>query len=408
MTEKPIAEFTDEELAQYREELAADAADMHRSRQLFHRLDQCVCDATSYLVDPIVETNSMAMIYGPSGEGKTFISLTFACCVSTGHPFFGLPVMTACSVLYCCGEGGRGVRHRAEAWRLRHGYDPSDMSLYLSTSPILFGGDSVMTQEVVDLGHHINEVDRQVGLIVVDTVARSLLGDENKAPDMGSFIRDMDWVRGELGGATVLMVHHCGWANQGRARGHSSLHAALDMEYSVTKDASGQILLQNSKTRNATPAAPMAFQIENERISLANDDEEDVGVLVSTDYVEPETPRPLGKNEALAREVLWKLEPDHPGGVPVDEWSAACRDAGLIKQRFNETKRALLRKKRISILGGRVTWGNEPGHGNGNGGIEYPPLPTVTAPIDQPLPTVTQTVTKPLPEPLPADEQEIF
>jgi RecA-family ATPase len=44
-----------------------------------------------YLVKPLLELGSTAMLFGASGSGKTFCALDLACSIATGLPWAGMP-----------------------------------------------------------------------------------------------------------------------------------------------------------------------------------------------------------------------------------------------------------------------------------------------------------------------------
>ena len=57
-------------------------------------------------------------LYGPSGEGKSFLALDWALSISAGVDWFERIVLPGQS-LYVAAEGGRSIRKRVAAW-LKH------------------------------------------------------------------------------------------------------------------------------------------------------------------------------------------------------------------------------------------------------------------------------------------------
>jgi hypothetical protein len=70
--------------------------------------------------------------------------------------------------------------------------------------------------------------DAAPGLIVLDTLNRSLAGSESSDEDMGNYIKAADQLR-EMFKCAVIIIHHCGLAEE-RPRGHTSLIGADDAQ----------------------------------------------------------------------------------------------------------------------------------------------------------------------------------
>ena len=85
-------------------------------------------------------------------------------------------------------------------------------------------------------------------LVIVDTLATSIAGDENSSDIMGAFILRMKQIQTRLNGATVMVVHHTPLSASGkgsgkkkqemRERGHTSLRAGIDT--SISCEALGE------------------------------------------------------------------------------------------------------------------------------------------------------------------------
>src|SRR5262249_57396249 len=82
-----------------------------------------------------------------------------------------------------------------------------------------------------------DQITEDPAVIVVDTLNRALLGDENKSDDMAKFIRAADAIRTTFG-CLMLLVHHCGIAGN-RPRGHTSLAGADDVPIAVERTKEG-------------------------------------------------------------------------------------------------------------------------------------------------------------------------
>ena len=98
-------------------------------------------------------------------------------------------------------------------------------------------------------------------LIVIDTLARNFgPADENSTQDMNQFIKHLDQLRTQWH-CCVLIVHHTGVGTQERARGNSALKAALDAEYSVTKN-DDVLKITSKKMKDADEPEPKEFNLK--------------------------------------------------------------------------------------------------------------------------------------------------
>ena len=66
-----------------------------------------------WLVDGLLPAGEMAVLFGASGSGKSFVALELAGCVSQGREFAGRLVRPG-KVLYLIAEGCDGMRDRLD------------------------------------------------------------------------------------------------------------------------------------------------------------------------------------------------------------------------------------------------------------------------------------------------------
>lgn len=180
----------------------------------------------SWLIDGVMEENVLAVLYGASGEGKSFVALDWVLSIVTGMPWQGREVKRG-PVVYVVAEGGRNVGKRIKAWTIeKHIGDVDDMLVVLDA--VQFRN----TAHVAELLRQIEGRNIKPRLIVIDTLARCFLGgDENSAQDMGEFVEACNRVQ-RATGATVLAVHHTGKPRGKKAtaeRGSYALRGAADV-----------------------------------------------------------------------------------------------------------------------------------------------------------------------------------
>ncbi len=136
-----------------------------------------------------------------------------------------------------------------------------------------------------------------VGLVVVDTVSRSLAGaGENGADEMGAFVAACDVVRIHTAGA-VLGVHHSGKDKEKGMRGSTVLLGACDGVIRVTKDGD-LVTLKTEKQKDAEEAA--AIYMRMKKVSWPDGPDEWQSTLVPFVTVD----RPLEREEMDDDQVL--------------------------------------------------------------------------------------------------------
>jgi AAA domain len=149
-------------------------------RLTFTRFSQVLLGtAARYLVKGIIPNVGMVVVWGPPKCGKSFFVFDMVAHVAAGWGYRGRRVKQ-CSVVYFALEGQEGFTARIEAFRLEHG--AADIPFYLSSDRI------VLPQDGAAVVKSIREEfpDIRPGIVVLDTLNRSISGSENDPADMGS------------------------------------------------------------------------------------------------------------------------------------------------------------------------------------------------------------------------------
>ena len=274
----------------------------------------------SFVIKGLIPECSFASIYGPSGSFKSFLALDWACHIATGKDWDGHKVKQG-AVLYVAGEGGFGVTQRIRAWELHHQVANLDN---LARLPVpIFPADSNQVKTVLEYCQEIKaDTGHAVKLVILDTLARCYGGnDENSSRDMGAFIQGCDTIK-QLTGATVLVVHHSGKNVDSGGRGSSSLPAALDVEYRVSRDGEGEqaLVLTCSKMKDAEQPDTKAYDLISVHIRVDSDGD-DINSLCLTSVGRqpkdnedalPKASRMSGNHEALWQAVRSRTQAGDP------------------------------------------------------------------------------------------------
>ncbi|MEO8718914.1 MAG: AAA family ATPase [Burkholderiales bacterium] len=187
------------------------------------------------IIKNLIDPGSFGLIVGPSGSGKTFLAQDMMLHVACGMPWRGRSVLRSL-VVYVAAEAGVAILKRFIAWReknLGEAADAVPLAILTRGPDMLNGVDvAVLIRQLKELSA---EAGMPVGVVVFDTLSRSIPGgDENASADMTCVISVADQIRDELGAATGF-VHHVGKDPTRGARGHSSLYAAADWVLAVDR-----------------------------------------------------------------------------------------------------------------------------------------------------------------------------
>lgn len=329
-------------------------------------IDSMEITTPTYIVDSILEVDTLFSIFGAPESCKSLLATALLSCVGTGTPFHGLEVKQG-PVIYIAGEGQSGIRRRFGAWSIVNHVPLEGAPIYVSTTPIGLCNDGSIDFVL----RVISEVADTAGppvLIIIDTLARNFgLGDENSTSDMTRAIAAADRIR-ESYHSAVGLIHHSGVIDKNRGRGNSALRGAIDSEYRMEKDGFGIIRFEATKMKDAGYPDPMAFRLSVVELGIQDEDGNEVSsvVLRQVDNETSEAPSPnagLGKNQSLGLHLLSRLYQAHRGNVEdsgrdpesarvlLDDWSSACKSAGMNRQSFYKVKKSMIEKGVIQVDG---------------------------------------------------------
>lgn len=224
--------------------------------------------AQRWLVKGLVPKTGMGVLYGESGAGKTFITLELLLTLARGVPWHGRRVNEPVGVLYVSAEGNSALRDRFQAYEKYHQVSLKDLPLRVVTAPVNLRSDD--SRRVIEACRYLEDQGTPIGLIVFDTLNRTMGGgDENSPVDMGEYLDAISKIT-SLVNAFTLVIHHSGKNIAKGARGHSSLRAAMDLELEVKANGDQQIL---TVTKSRDGETGIEFAYKREIISLGLDED---------------------------------------------------------------------------------------------------------------------------------------
>jgi hypothetical protein len=229
-----------------------------RKRNLFSDITNLIknISAPDYLIEELIEMDTIGAFIGSSSIGKSFMAINMAASVATGTMFAQKSVKQG-KVLYLAGEGLNGVTRRFSGWMQHSGIPIPKGSIHVSNKTIYMNeeGASTLLAEIAGMEQDIN-------LVVIDTLARHMTGEENSNRDMSAFIAEVDKIREEHG-CVVLIVHHTGHSSDksNRARGASAFYASLDFEFLLNGDKKGTGTIEGTKNKEGTLYPKRGFSL---------------------------------------------------------------------------------------------------------------------------------------------------
>ena len=259
--------------------------------------------SSPWAVSRVLPRTGLALIFGESGSGKTYLATDIALHIATGLPWSGRAVHSG-MVIYVASESPSSVQNRVSLWAREHGHADSPFAV------LPYAVDLLNAQSVAALIKLIEEVIPERGplaAIFVDTLSRSIPGgDENTGRDMGAAITSCDRIRDAFG-ALVCLVHHAGKDALKGARGHSSLRASVDTEIFVEAN-NGRHVATITKQRDDSAGARFDFRLKPHVLGVTDEGEEVTACLVADIGESSEPPKaPRDRMTASERVAMHAL-----------------------------------------------------------------------------------------------------
>ncbi|MEL6378221.1 MAG: AAA family ATPase, partial [Pseudomonadota bacterium] len=290
--------------------------------------------------------------------GKSFFCIDLALHLGIARSWFDMRTREA-ATLYISAEGRSRFHNRiAAALTGRDIQNPPVLVLPVSfTLPDRGSIDRLKTTVIEQFSAYPSR------LIIIDTMARNFVGDENQAGEIARFINACDEIRSATG-AAILIVHHAGKNQQSGARGSSALLAAVDSAIEISTKDDGTRVAEIKKLRDGDTDRTFAFRLAP--VELLRDDE---GDPVTSCYVEPtDLPAPGSQTTKrdLALEILCETLNSKPPTVTelsLDEFKTALIDRHAIdpeasasarRQQWARIKKDLQSKNLAKIEGDRI------------------------------------------------------
>ena len=223
-----------------------------------------------------MERNSVGILWGEPGTYKSFVAIDWALSLVYRLPWLGQfeIVGPGGPAVFIVGEGRAGIERRISAWQLEHGVPVGEnpgQSIGISRGAIMLNAPAADRRRTVDtLIEQVREMSRCPAIVVVDTLARNSIGDENAQQDMNALMAAADQIREAFPGSILLFVHHAN--KQGGIRGSVVIPGAVDFNYRLERrPGEKSVTIVNEKMKEAEPPLPYRLRAKLVHIGVAED-----------------------------------------------------------------------------------------------------------------------------------------
>lgn len=213
----------------------------------------------NWLVEDLIPSNGLCLVYGHPGCGKSFFALDMAMHIARGQSWRDRDVKQGL-VVYVGAEGQRGLRQRVAAYRMHHGIKEMPFVL-IPVEVDMLRADGDLSKVLKTIEAVAERYNLPVAMVVFDTLSRTFGGGDEVGSDMVAYINNVGRVQAAFQ-CTSMVIHHRpkDSANE-TPRGHGSLWGACDTIILV-EDKGGPKQAKVTKQKDADPAAPVLFELK--------------------------------------------------------------------------------------------------------------------------------------------------
>jgi RecA/RadA recombinase len=227
-----------------------------------------------------MNAETVNVLFGPAGSGKSFVTLDFAMHLAAGKDWCGFKCKKKMAVLYICTESGASFGKRTVAARDRVGVKAGTsitehpFAYYPAHVDLLNNRDHLkLIASLIDKLE--SKSGYKCGLVIIDTLSAAFGGGNENSEDMAKFVNNMSEIKFKKKTA-VLVVHHTGKDESAGARGHSSLKGNIDTEIQVKAEKRGERWLRSfSSTKQKDDEIGNQKRFGLEIVELGKDEDGD-------------------------------------------------------------------------------------------------------------------------------------
>lgn len=305
-----------------------------------------------WIVRGFLPRAELAVIYGESGSGKSFLTLDICASISRGLDWRGRRTAKG-RVVYVCAEGAGGFKARLRAYAHGHDVELAELPAVIADAPNLLDPKdaAAITASVQSWG--------AVDVVVVDTLSATTPGgNENSGEDMGRVLSHCKFLHRHTG-ALVVLIHHSGKDATRGARGWSGLRAAADAEIEITRNGDYRAATI-TKMKDGTDGESLSFKLKVIPLGEVDGEEESSCIIEHVESAQEVhsggKQKPRGAHETTILDTLKTMAPS--GTVNLDDlvegYVAKMPRSDGRDNRKRDAKRALgnLCSKKLAFMHG--------------------------------------------------------
>ena len=210
----------------------------------------------THIVNPVIETCSLSILYGAPGTMKSLLLADLCACVAAGKPWLSTddsPGFSTVQTPVLFVDVDNGKRRSAERFAaIARGHSIPDSTPFFWTSfpmPWFHAGDTEEIEQAIK--------NTGAGLVIVDNLGVTIGDADENSASMASVMSGFRCLV-ESTGVACTLVHHqrksSGVSTRAgeTLRGHSSIEAAIDLALLVERDEHADLVsIKSTKSRGA-------------------------------------------------------------------------------------------------------------------------------------------------------------
>ena len=256
------------------------------------------------LIEGYLDQGEIAVLLGPSQQGKTFALINICFSIASGTPWAGQDIERGCVVL-CAAEAPNSAHRRAIAAYRQFRCEDRPVPVAVLSGPFDLRKSETVDGVIAEARRLSQEFHQPVRLVAFDTLHMATPGmDENSAKDMGEALAGANKIRLALD-ATVILVHHTGKDATKGARGSSALLCDVTTQLLVTREG-GTVWIESDKQRDGEIGQREAFRMERVMVGQTAKGKQVTTCVLHHDVDKARLPRPkdlTDRQKAVVREI---------------------------------------------------------------------------------------------------------